>query len=111
MSHLVGTLFSSITSSADNDDDQATAADVDISMEYCESNSPSLLTEGQSKEKIYHRLNEIDILLSQDRFERTNNSLNKHFSLSILSQEEFDNEMKSSKHRCAFKREILSSFN
>ena len=117
-------------SSSENEDDQATAADVDVSMEYCNSRFPlsckqrnnrnfncaqSKLTKQRffeiDKDRVYQHLNNIDMTMVKDTVPQTS----RHFSMCILPRFDSDsvkpmnNRSKVLSHgqQCAFKKEIL----
>lgn len=113
------------TSSSEHEDDQATAADVDVNMEYCDSQSfkqrktfqnncaYSKTTKTYSSkneienDRVYQHLNNIDMTMVRDTMPQTS----KHFSICILPHFESDSvkSMKVLSHdrQYAFKKEIL----
>lgn len=111
-----------------SEDDQATAADVDHSMNSCDSVSlvayknykrQKPLKDQKSKwikfenVGIYQHLNKIDLTMTRDTMLRANISecSKKHFSICILPRQD-SNKITSTKinEQSAFKKEILYSF-
>jgi hypothetical protein len=93
------------TSSSGNDD-QATAADVDVSMEYCDLESPVLCKK---------RNNRIDMTMIRDAMPLSTSPTSKHFSICILPHFDSDvmkpinnhSKVLSRDRQYAFKKEIL----
>ncbi|UJR15772.1 hypothetical protein I4U23_002706 [Adineta vaga] len=103
-----------------NEDDQATAADVDESMESFDLKSPVTYKQRktskfkcrQSKEnnRVYQHLNNIDMTMIRDTIPLVKSPTPKHFSVCILPREKPAAIKVSSQHqKCAFKQEILYS--
>ncbi|CAF1175506.1 unnamed protein product [Rotaria sordida] len=107
----------SVASLSDNEDDQATAADVDVSMDYCDSRSlvlykqrnifrkncnlnceqsSSLKNQNEKffeKENnhIYQHLSNIDMMMVRDTIPLLTSQKSRHFSICILPH--FDSDM------------------
>ena len=83
-----------ITRSSSHEDDQATAADVDTSIESDTSISPESRT--------YQHLSSIDMTMIRDASERMKSSPRRHFSICVLRPPD-----STAQRKCAFKKEIL----
>ncbi|CAF1028637.1 unnamed protein product [Adineta steineri] len=106
-------------SSSEHEDDQATAADVDATMNSC--HSKSTITWKKRKifrnnyiqindNRIYQHLNNIDMTMIRDTTPLSTSHNSKHFSICVLPRfESMDNHSKVVSHdkKSAFKREIL----
>jgi hypothetical protein len=111
------------TSSSENEDDQATAADVDTSMEYSDAISPvlhkkrnhcvqSISTrcremDSSKNARVYQHLTNIDMTMIRDASPLVISQPSRHFSICILPH--FDSDLIKSRNnrQCAFKKEIL----
>lgn len=87
------------SSSSSPDEDQATAADVDTSLE-SGGDSGTLLSPTY---RVYQHLNSIDMIMIRDASEQMKASPTRHFSISVLHHY-LDS---TSEGKCAFKKEIL----
>jgi hypothetical protein len=106
---------------SENEDDQATAADVDFSMEYCDSISPIPHKQRNQKffetenDRVYQHLSKIDMTMVRDTISLPTSQTSRHFSICILPH--FDSDMIKSTNnhskvlphdrQYAFKKEIL----
>jgi hypothetical protein len=118
---------SPIQSESETQDDQATVADVDASMDYCDSTLPTKCKEihslknqslrifGIENDRVYQHLNNIDMTMIRDTMPLPTSQTSKHFSICILPHFDSDvvkpmnNHSKVLSHdrQYAFKKEIL----
>ncbi|CAF3317972.1 unnamed protein product [Rotaria socialis] len=129
-SHSSSTIKSK-ASALDDEDDQATAADIDVGMDYYDSRSlPKKRNKsrknhnsncGQSmslkneNEHVYQHLNNIDMLMVRDTKPLPKPQNSRHFSICILPHSNSDVFKSKSNHSqflsndppCAFKKEVL----
>lgn len=114
--------------SSSNGDDQATAADVDHSMNSCASISLVAYKNYKRRQPFkdqkskwielenvctYQHLNKIDLTMARDTMPPANISecSKRHFSICILPRQESKTmKSKNNNQQCAFKREILYSY-
>jgi len=101
-------------SSSENEDDQATAADVDASMDYCDV-TPAMLREkpnasarcrerdSSKNHRVYQHLTNIDMTMIRDASPLVTSQPSRHFSICILPH--FDSDRNNRQY--AFKKEIL----
>ncbi|CAF1064204.1 unnamed protein product [Adineta steineri] len=106
-------------SSSEHEDDQATAADVDATMNSCHSKSTVTWKKRKifrnnciqiNDNRIYQHLNNIDMTMIRDTMPLSTSRNSKHFSICVLPRfESMDNHSKVVLHdqKSAFKREIL----